>query len=106
LAYFTRACKAPHRHGQEPDDEEPWAGRCYPYDHPRVILGWPLIWFGFLVGVLLGGFFSTLIILWMVIRGGYKKNALMMFIPYGPYFITSAFMIVYFPRFVAILVPG
>jgi len=93
--------------GQEPDDEEALgAGDVILITILGLILGWPLIWFGFLVGVLLGGFFSLLIILWMVISGGYKKNVLMMFIPYGPYFITSAFLIVYFPRFLAMIVPG
>jgi prepilin signal peptidase PulO-like enzyme (type II secretory pathway) len=93
--------------GHEPDDEEALGtGDVILITILGFILGWPLIWFGFLVGVLLGGFFSLLIILWMVISGGYKKNALMMFVPYGPYFITSAFLIVYFPRFLAMIVPG
>ncbi len=93
--------------GQEPDDEEALgAGDVILITILGFILGWPLIWFGFLVGVLLGGFFSLLIIIWLVISGGYKKNALMMFIPYGPYFVTSAFLIVYFPRFLEMIVPG
>lgn len=93
--------------GKEPDDEEALgAGDVILITILGFILGWPLIWFGFLVGVMLGGLFSLLIILWMVISGGYKQNVLMMFIPYGPYFITSAFLIIYFPRFVAMIVPG
>jgi prepilin signal peptidase PulO-like enzyme (type II secretory pathway) len=93
--------------GQEPDDEEALgAGDVILITILGFILGWPLIWFGLLMGILLGGFFSLLIILWMVIIGGYKQNALMMFIPYGPYFITSAFLIVYFPKFLAMIVPG
>lgn len=93
--------------GQEPDDEEALgAGDVILITILGFILGWPLIWFGFVVGVMLGGLFSLLIVLWTILKGGYKQNALMMFIPYGPYFITSAFLIVYFPGFVAMIVPG
>ena len=93
--------------GQEPDDEEALgAGDVILITILGFILGWPLIWFGLLIGILLGGFFSLLIILWMVIRGGYKQNILMTFIPYGPYFITSAFLIIYFPKFLTMIMPG
>jgi hypothetical protein len=30
----------------------------------------------------------------------------MTFIPYGPYFIITAALIVYFPKFLAMIVPG
>jgi leader peptidase (prepilin peptidase)/N-methyltransferase len=70
-----------------------------------LMLGWPLIWFGILVGVLLGGAVSILLILWLVITRKYEKNALMVFIPYGPYLILSAFLILYFPKYLAVLVP-
>jgi leader peptidase (prepilin peptidase)/N-methyltransferase len=93
--------------GQEPDDEEALgAGDVILVTILGLLLGWPLIWFGLLLGVLLGGFFSLLIIAWLVVVKKYKQNALMMFIPYGPYFITSAFLIIYFPKFLAIIVPG
>lgn len=93
--------------GQEPDDEEALgAGDVILITILGFILGWPLIWFGFLLGVLLGGFFSLLIIVWLVVVRKYRQNAMMMFIPYGPYFVTSAFLVVYFPKFLALLVPG
>ncbi len=93
--------------GQEPDDEEALgAGDVILITILGLLLGWPLIWFGLLLGVLLGGFFSLLIIAWLVIVKSYKENAMMMFIPYGPYFVTSAFLIIYFPKFLAMIVPG
>lgn len=93
--------------GQEADDEEALgAGDVILVTVLGLILGWPLIWFGLLFGILLGGFFSLLLILWLVITRKYEKNALMLFIPYGPYFIISAFMIVYFPKFIQMIVPG
>ena len=93
--------------GQEPDDEEALgAGDVILITILGFILGWPLIWFGFLLGVLLGGFFSLLIIAWLVIGRQYKQNAMMMFIPYGPYFVASAFLVVFFPKFLAMIVPG
>lgn len=93
--------------GQEPDDEEALgSGDVILITILGFILGWPLVLFGFIVGVMLGGLFSLLIVLWTVLRGGNKQNALMMFIPYGPYFIVSAFLIIYFPRFAAMIAPG
>ncbi|MBI3162960.1 MAG: prepilin peptidase [Chloroflexi bacterium] len=93
--------------GHEPDDEEALgAGDVILATILGFILGWPFIWFGLLMGILLGGIVSVFVVLWVVVRSGYKQNALMMFIPYGPYFITSAFLIMYFPRFVAMLIPG
>jgi hypothetical protein len=48
---------------------------------------------------------SLVIILWLVISGKYKVNALMTFIAYGPYFIVTAALIVYFPKLLAMIVP-
>jgi leader peptidase (prepilin peptidase)/N-methyltransferase len=93
--------------GQTPDDEEALgAGDVILLTILGLILGWPLIWFGLLFGILLGGFFSLLIIIWLVVSRKYEKNALNLFIPYGPYFITSAFLIIFFPKFLALIVPG
>jgi uncharacterized membrane protein YccF (DUF307 family) len=55
------------------------------------MLGWPLIWDVLLLGVLLGGLVSFLFIVALLIRRRYTNQALMTFIPYGPYFIVSAF---------------
>ncbi|MBL8079186.1 MAG: prepilin peptidase [Anaerolineales bacterium] len=93
--------------GQETDDEEALgAGDVILVTILGFIVGWPLIWFGLLAGILLGGVISICLLLWLVISGQYSKNALMMFIPYGPYFITSTFVIVFFPDFVSSLLSG
>jgi prepilin signal peptidase PulO-like enzyme (type II secretory pathway) len=92
--------------GKEADDEEALGtGDVILVAILGFILGWPLIWFGLLFGILLGGFFSLLLILWLLVTRKYGRNALMLFIPYGPYFIASAFMIIYFPKFIRMLVP-
>jgi len=93
--------------GQEADDEEALgAGDVILVTILGFILGWPLIWFGLVFGILLGGLVSLLLIFWLVISRKYEKNALMLFIPYGPYFITSTFLMIYFPSFIEKIVPG
>jgi prepilin signal peptidase PulO-like enzyme (type II secretory pathway) len=92
--------------GEEPDDEEALgAGDVILVTILGLMVGWPLIWFGLLVGILLGGAVSLLIVLWLVISRQYGKNALMLFIPYGPYFIISAYLILFLPRWLALIVP-
>lgn len=93
--------------GQEVDDEEALgAGDVILVTILGFMLGWPLIWFGLLFGILLGGLVSLLLIFSLVVTRKYEKNALMLFIPYGPYFITSTFLILYFPSFIEKIVPG
>ncbi len=92
--------------GQEADDEEALgAGDVILVTILGLMLGWPLIWFGLVLGILLGGVVSLLLIFSLVITRRYNSNALMLFIPYGPYFITSAFLMIYFPRLVLLIVP-
>lgn len=93
--------------GQEADDEEALgAGDVILVTILGLILGWPVIWFGLLTGILLGGLVSIGLIFWLLISGRYSKNALMTFIPYGPYFVTSAFVIVFFPDLVSKILTG
>ncbi len=93
--------------GQETDDEEALgAGDVILVAILGLLVGWPLIWFCILISILLGGFVSLLFIIGLLVTRRYEKNALMLFIPYGPYFIAGAFLIVYFPRFLEMLVPG
>ncbi len=92
--------------GQEPDDEEALgSGDVILVTILGLIVGWPLIWLCLLYGILLGGLVSLLIIVWLIASGRYKTNALMTFIPYGPYFIATAGLIVYFPKLLAMVVP-
>ncbi|MCC7118871.1 MAG: prepilin peptidase [Anaerolineales bacterium] len=92
--------------GEEADDEEALgAGDVILVTVLGLMLGWPVIWFGVLAGILIGGAVSLLLLLWLLVTGRYSKNSLMIFIPYGPYFITSAFMIIFFPDLVSLLLP-
>jgi prepilin signal peptidase PulO-like enzyme (type II secretory pathway) len=70
-----------------------------------LLLGWPLIWFGLLLGVLLGGLIGLIIVLVVLVRGQYARRALMLFMPYGPSFVLSAFLIMFIPNLVAGLLP-
>lgn len=93
--------------GQEADDEEALgAGDVILVTILGLMLGWPLIWLGLIFGILLGGLISLLLVVGLVITRKYKKNAWMLFLPYGPYLVTSAFLIIYFPKFIEMIVPG
>jgi leader peptidase (prepilin peptidase)/N-methyltransferase len=69
------------------------------------LLGWPLIWFGLLLAILLGGAFGIVLMIAMLAFRRYRKNALMVFMPYGPFLILSASFIIYFPHWLATVVP-
>jgi leader peptidase (prepilin peptidase)/N-methyltransferase len=70
-----------------------------------LFLGLPLIWFGLLLGILLGGAVSLLILLGLFATRQYKEKAWMLFIPYGPYFLLSTFMLIYLPTWIKVVVP-
>ena len=92
--------------GQEADDEEALgAGDVILASVLGLILGWPLIWFGLLVGILLGGLITIPLLVIMLIVRRYKQDAWMVFIPYGPFFLISATLIIYFPNLLSALVP-
>ena len=78
--------------GQADDDEEALGGGdVYLAAVLGLMLGWPFIWDALLLGVLLGGLISFLFIIALLLRRRYSRDALMTFIPYGPYFIIGAF---------------
>ena len=92
--------------GQELDDEEALgAGDVILATVLGLILGWPLIWFGLLLGILLGGLITLPMLLIMLVVRRYKQDAWMTFIPYGPFFLISAILIIYFPNLLSVLVP-
>jgi prepilin signal peptidase PulO-like enzyme (type II secretory pathway) len=92
--------------GQEADDEEALgAGDVILAAILGFMLGWPLIWFGLLLGILLGGIFGVFLVLFMLVVKKYKDNVLMVFMPYGPFFILSAFLILFLPGFIGAIVP-
>ena len=70
-----------------------------------LFLGWPLTWFGLVFGILLGGAISILLVLGLFISGQYKEKAWMVFIPYGPYFLLSTFLLIYLPTWVKAILP-
>ena len=61
-----------------------------------LLLGWPQIWFNLLTGILLAGVFSILLIIALLVSRKYRP--LMVFIPFGPFFILTAFLLLYIPR--------
>jgi len=92
--------------GQELDDEEALgAGDVILAGVLGLVLGWPLIWFGLLIGILLGGLITIPMLVIIVIAKRYRQDAWMVFIPYGPFFLIGATLIVYFPELLSILVP-
>jgi leader peptidase (prepilin peptidase)/N-methyltransferase len=92
--------------GMETDDEEALgAGDVILSTILGLFLGWPMTWFGLLLGILLGGVISILLVLGLFITRQYKEKAWMVFIPYGPYFLISAFMLMYLPTWIKVVVP-
>lgn len=82
--------------GQADDDEEALGGGdVYLAGVLGLMLGWPFIWNALLLGVLLGGLFSLVFIVVLLLRRRYFSDALMTFIPYGPYFIIGAFYLLF-----------
>lgn len=92
--------------GQEADDEEALgAGDVILATILGFLVGWPLIWFCVLMSALLGGIISFILIMYLIVSGKYSNSVLMTFIPYGPYFIISAFLIIFIPSFLQMLLP-
>lgn len=82
--------------GQTPDDEEALGGGdMYLAGVLGLMLGWPFITNALILGVLLGGLVSFLLLSVLVLRRRYSNDALMTFIPYGPYFIIGAFYLLF-----------
>ena len=82
--------------GQVNDEEEALGGGdVYLAGVLGLMLGWPFIWNALLLGVLLGGLISFLFIVALLVRRRYSSEALMTFIPYGPYFIIGAFYMLF-----------
>lgn len=59
-----------------------------------------------ILSILLGGLVSFLLVVGMMLSRRYNENALMMFIPFGPYFAIGAAIIIYFPHILKALLPG
>ncbi len=70
-----------------------------------LFLGWPLIWFGILLGLLFAGFISLVVILVLMLARKYRQQAFMVFIPLGPAFILSTTLLVYLPNWISRMLP-
>jgi leader peptidase (prepilin peptidase) / N-methyltransferase len=92
--------------GKDSDDEEALgSGDVILAGVLGLIMGWPFIGFGLLLGILLGGIAGVIVVLYLMIAKRYKTEALMVFMPYGPFFITGAFLILFLPGWVALITP-
>jgi leader peptidase (prepilin peptidase)/N-methyltransferase len=82
--------------GQADDEEEALGGGdVYLAGVLGLMLG-PAIVSALAYGILLGGLVSFVFILALLVRRRYSNDALMTFIPYGPYFIIGAFYLLFF----------
>ncbi len=68
-----------------------------------LMLGWPLIIVGLVVAVLIGGLVSLIYILVMLVTRKYHAFAAL---PYGPFLVVGAVLLIYFQELVAVLVGG
>jgi leader peptidase (prepilin peptidase)/N-methyltransferase len=100
-----RARQLRSRGAQVDDEEALGAGDVILAGILGFILGWPLIWFGLLLGILLGGLIGVAMLLGLLLSRRYGQQALMVFMPYGPFFITSAFFILFLPNWIVSIVP-
>jgi len=82
--------------GQVDDEEEALGGGdVYLLGVLGLMLGKSLILNTLFLGVLFGGVISLLFIIALLVRRSYSSDALMTFIPYGPYFIITAFYVLF-----------
>jgi leader peptidase (prepilin peptidase)/N-methyltransferase len=82
--------------GQADDEEEALGGGdVYLLGVLGLMLGWPFIFNALILGVLFGGAVSLLFIIALLVSRRYSSESLMTFIPYGPYFIISAFYVLF-----------
>jgi Type II secretory pathway, prepilin signal peptidase PulO and related peptidases len=84
--------------GQADDGEEALGGGdVYLAGVLGLMLGWDFIVMALAWGVILGGIFSFIFLLILVVRRRYSSEALMTFIPYGPFFIVAAALFLFHP---------
>lgn len=90
--------------GQEADDEEALGfGDVNLAGVLGLLTGWRHIGIVLLQGILLAGIFGIFMVLFMLIARKYKENALMVFMPYGPFLILSAFLTIFVPNWISII---
>ena len=82
------------RRGQQMDEEALGLGDVYIAAILGLILGWPGITAGLIVGIFLGGLVSGLVLAWMFIRRQYRP---FMALPYAPFLIAAALLLLFRP---------
>ena len=65
------------------------------------MLGWPLILYGLMIGILAGGIFSLVLVLFLVLTKRYETMTI--FTAYGPYLVFGASILLYFPQYLSFL---
>lgn len=82
--------------GKADDEEEALGGGdVYLAGILGLMMGWPVV-LALIYGALLGGIVSIILIVGLLVRRRYSSDALMTFIPYGPFFIIGAFYVLFF----------
>jgi prepilin signal peptidase PulO-like enzyme (type II secretory pathway) len=94
------------RQGRAPDNEEAlgW-GDVTLGVVLGLLLGWPLFFLALLLGILIGGAIGLVIVLAAVLRGVYGRQALTLFMPYGPSLVIGASCILFLPDLVSAMLP-
>ncbi len=94
--------------GMEADDEEALGqGDVILVTILGLLVGGPTLALSMIfLSILLGGIVSLFLIVGLMVMRRYNENALMMFIPFGPYFIIGAGIIIYFPDVLKAILPG
>lgn len=84
--------------GQAADDEESLGGGdVYLAGVLGLMLGWDFIPLGLAWGIIFGGLVSLVLVIVLLVRRRYLNSALMTFIPYGPFFILGAALLLFQP---------
>jgi hypothetical protein len=94
--------------GMESDDEEALGqGDVILVTILGFLVGGPVMTlFMIVISILLGGLVSLLLILGLIVSRKYNENALMVFIPFGPYFLVGAALILFFPDALKTIIPA
>lgn len=94
--------------GLETDDEEALGqGDVILVTILGLLVGGPTLTLVMIVlSILLGGLVSFLLVVGLMLSRRYDENALMMFIPFGPYFVIGAGIVVFFPDALKSILPS
>jgi prepilin signal peptidase PulO-like enzyme (type II secretory pathway) len=66
-----------------------------------LMLGWPVIILGLFISIFIGGIFSIIYLVLMLVA---RRYHLFTALPYGPYLVSGAILLLYFPSLVSRLV--